>query len=394
MKKSSQILGAKFQKPDVYGSISMPVYNTVAFEFPDADSMADAFCGRSDYPDYSRVTNPTVTFLEKQVSDLTGAEYVLAVNSGMAAICGALMAVAAAGKSIMTSRHLFGNTYLLLEKNLKRFGVESILADLTDPDEVERLWRDNTCCIFLESVTNPQLEVADVRKLAEIAHRHGVPLIVDTTMIPFTLYSGKDLGIDFEVLSSTKYVSGGATSLGGLVVDYGNFPDVTARLKSDILFNLGAYMNPHAAYMQLLGLESMELRYAREEESALRVAKAMMQEPAVKRVNYPGLEDNPFHQIAKELYGGFGAMITIELADEAACRSLIDNLQLFRRATNLFDNKSLAIHPYSTIFGTISEEMRREMDVRPGVIRLSIGLEDPEDLIADLKQALSTKSAR
>lgn len=243
-------------------------------------------------------------------------------------------------------------------------------------------------------MTNPQLEVADVRKLAEIAHRHGVPLIVDTTMIPFTLYSGKDLGIDFEVLSSTKYVSGGATSLGGLVVDYGNFPDVTARLKSDILFNLGAYMNPHAAYMQLLGLESMELRYAREEESALRVAKAMKQEPAVKRVNYPGLEDNPFHQIAKELYGGFGAMITIELADEAACRSLIDNLQLFRRATNLFDNKSLAIHPYSTIFGTISEEMRREMDVRPGVIRLSIGLEDPEDLIADLKQALSTKSAR
>lgn len=394
MKKSSQILGAKFQKPDVYGSISMPVYNTVAFEFPDADSMADAFCGRSDYPDYSRVTNPTVTFLEKQVADLTGAEYVLAVNSGMAAICGALMAVAAAGKSIMTSRHLFGNTYLLLEKNLKRFGVESILADLTDPDEVERLWRDNTCCIFLESVTHPQLEVADVRKLAEIAHRHGVPLIVDTTMIPFTLYSGKDLGIDFEVLSSTKYVSGGATSLGGLVVDYGNFPDVTARLKSDILFNLGAYMNPHAAYMQLLGLESMELRYAREEDSALRVAKAMKQEPAVKRVNYPGLEDNPFHQIAKELYGGFGAMITIELADEAACRSLIDNLQLFRRATNLFDNKSLAIHPYSTIFGTISEEMRRDMDVRPGVIRLSIGLEDPEDLIADLKQALSTKSAR
>ena len=226
MKKSSQILGAKFQKPDVYGSISMPVYNTVAFEFPDADSMADAFCGRSDYPDYSRVTNPTVTFLEKQVSDLTGAEYVLAVNSGMAAICGALMAVAAAGKSIMTSRHLFGNTYLLLEKNLKRFGVESILADLTDPDEVERLWRDNTCCIFLESVTNPQLEVADVRKLAEIAHRHGVPLIVDTTMIPFTLYEGKDLGVDFEVLSSTKYVSGGATSLGGLVVDYGNFPEI------------------------------------------------------------------------------------------------------------------------------------------------------------------------
>lgn len=388
MKKSTRIIGARFQRPDAYGSISMPVYNSVAFEFADADTMADAFCGRNDLPDYSRITNPTVTFFEKQIRDITGATAVTALNSGMAAICGIMMATAEAGANIVTSRHLFGNTYLLLTQTLSRFGVQTTLCDLTDIRDVETSWPANACCIYLESVTNPQLEIADVRELAKFAHKQGVPLIVDTTVIPFTLNDARSLGVDFEIVSSTKYVSGGATSLGGLIIDYGNFPDISKRIKGDILFNLGAYMTPQVAYMQLLGLESLEVRYAREEASAIYLATQLQKMSQIKRVNYPGLPDNPGHALADELYHGYGALITIELADEEACRQFINRLRLIRRATNLFDNKTLAIHPYSTIFGSLTTEARREMDVLPNLIRLSVGLEDPEDLLDDIRQAL------
>ncbi len=388
MKKSTRIIGARFQRPDAYGSISMPVYNSVAYEFSDADTMADAFCGRSDLPDYSRVTNPTVIFFEKQIRDITGATAVTALNSGMAAISGIIMATAQAGTNIVTSRHLFGNTYLLLNHTLSRFGVQTTQCDLTDLNDVESKWPDNACCIYLESVTNPQLEIADIRELAKYAHKRGVPLIVDTTVIPFTLNDTKSLGVDFEIVSSTKYVSGGATCLGGLIIDYGNFPEITKRVKSDILFNLGAYMTPQAAYMQLLGLESLEVRYAREEASAIYLATQLQKLPQVKRVNYPGLPDNPWHALADELYHGYGALLTIELADEEACRQFINRLRLIRRATNLFDNKTLAIHPYSTIYGTMTEDERRDMDIYPNLIRLSIGLEDPEDLLDDIRQAL------
>lgn len=392
MKKSTSILTRRFQRPDAYGAISMPVYNAVAYEFEDADRMAETFCGRTDDPDYSRVTNPTVTFLEKQVKELTGATDVMALNSGMAAICGALMATAEAGKTVVTSKHMFGNTFLLLDSTLRRFGVKSLLLDLTDPAHVEREWPSDACCIFLETVTNPQLEVADVRELARIAHAHGVPLIADSTMVPFTLYEGRGLGFDLEVVSSTKYMTGGATCLGGLIIDYGNFPEISRRIKTDILFNLGAYMTPHAAYMHLLGLETLEVRYARQEATALYLAEKLSECDAIKAVNYPGLKDNPYHPLITELYGGSGAMLTIELDGEEACKRFINALQVVRRATNLFDNKSLAIHPFSTIFGPLPREQRLAMDVRPGVIRLSCGLEDPDDLLDDIVNA--AKEAR
>lgn len=388
MQKSTKIISGRFQRPDAYGSISMPVYNTLAYEFEDADRMALAFCSLTDDPDYSRITNPTVIFLEKQIAEITGAEAVTALNSGMAAISGIIMATASAGKTIVSSRHLFGNTYLLLTNSLKRFDVKPLLLDLTNIEEVEQNFPDDACCIFLESVTNPQMEVADVRELARIAHEHGVPLICDSTVIPFTLYDGRSLGIDFEIVSSTKYLSGGATCLGGLIIDYGNFPEITRRVKKDVLFNFGAYMTPQVAYMHLLGLENLEVRYARQSASALHIARELQKNPKVKRVNYPGLEDNEFHAAARDLYHGFSAMLTIELEDEQACKQFINSLQIVRRATNLFDNKTLAIHPYSTIFGPIPAEERLAMDVRPGVIRLSVGLEDPADILADLNQAI------
>lgn len=403
MEKETKVIHTRFQSPDAYGALSMPVYHTAAYEFPDAVTMADAFCGRIDAPDYSRVTNPTVIYFENKVKELTGASDVLAFSSGMAAISNALMCVAAAGKNIVTSRKMFGNTFLLITGTLKRFGVEARLCDLTDPEEVAAAVDRDTCCIYTEIITNPQMEVADLQRLAEIAHggydasgnaRHPVPLIADTTMIPFTEFRASDLGVDVEVVSSTKYISGGATSIGGLVIDYGwddgSGCSFSERMRKEMLMNLGSYMTPQVAYMQTLGLETLAVRYARQTATALELARRLEGHPSIRRVNCIGLKDNPFHDIAARQFGPTcGAMLTIDLADKDTCFRFIDRLTLIRRATNLFDNRSLAIHPASTIFGNFTPQARADMDILDTTIRLSIGLEAPEDLLADILQALS-----
>lgn len=389
MKKQTLAIHQAYKRRDAYDALSMPVYNAVAFEFDNAEVMADAFCGRIDAPDYSRVENPTVTNLEQRVKALTGAENVIALNSGMAAISNTLFSVVEQDKNVITSRHLFGNTYSLLTSTLSRLGVEARLCDLTDVEAVERLIDDNTCCLFLEIMTNPQLEVVDVRALTEIAHQHGIPVIADTTLIPFTQFSAKDLGIDLEVVSSTKYISGGATSLGGLVIDYGTFPSIGKRLLNEMLFNLGAYMTPQVAYMQTLGLETLDVRYRAQAGNALELAQRLRTLKPIHKVNYVGLEDNPYHQLAVSQYGETaGAMVTIDLESQAACFRMLDNLKLIHRATNLFDNRTLAIHPASTIFGLFTAEERAAMDVQDTTIRLSIGLESVDDLFDDIKQAL------
>jgi len=389
MKKQTQAIHQPYKRRDAYDALSMPIYNAVAFEFDNAKVMADAFCGRIDAPDYSRVENPTVTNLEQRVKALTGAENVIALNSGMAAISNTLFSVVEQGKNVITSRHLFGNTYSLLTSTLSRLGVEARLCDLTDVEAVERLVDDNTCCLFLEIMTNPQLEVVDVRALTEIAHQHGIPVIADTTLIPFTQFSAKDLGIDLEVVSSTKYISGGATSLGGLVIDYGTFPSIGKRLLNEMLFNLGAYMTPQVAYMQTLGLETLDVRYRAQAGNALELAQRLRTLKPISKVNYVGLEDNPYHQLAVSQYGETaGAMVTIDLEGQEACFRMLDNLKLIHRATNLFDNRTLAIHPASTIFGLFTAEERAAMDVQDTTIRLSIGLESVDDLFDDIKQAL------
>ncbi len=389
MKNQTKAIDTPFGKRDAYGSLSMPIYHTAAYEFGTAADMADAFTGRVVAPDYSRVMNPTVMYLEDKVKTLTGASNVMAFSSGMAAISNTLLALAASGKNIVTSRHMFGNTFSLITQSLKRFGVEARPCDLLNLDEVKRLMDDNTCCIFLEIITNPQMEVADLHELAAIAHMHNVPLVADTTVIPFTQFSAKDLGVDIEVVSSTKYLSGGATSLGGLVIDYGTTHGFGHRMKNEMLFNFGAYMTPHVAYMQSLGLETLDARYRVQSQNTLCLAKKLRTLPEIKRVNYVGLADNPYHAIAEQQFGQTaGAMMTIDLASKEACFSMIDHLKLVRRATNLFDNKTLAIHPASTIFGLFSDEERSAMDVLDTTVRLSIGLEDMDDVFDDIRQAV------
>ena len=390
MSKQTVATKTNYSKKDPYGALSMPVYHCAAFEFDSAQAMVDAFCGRVLEPDYSRVMNPTVTFFEDRVKELTDAQNVFAFNSGMAAISNALIAVAQSGSNIVTSNHLFGNTVSLINKTLGRLGVDSKAVNLLDIDAVEAAVDEHTCCIFLEIVTNPQMEVADVAALAEVARKNGIPLIADTTMIPFTEFDAKALGIDVQVVSSTKYISGGATSLGGLIIDYGTFGVFNQRIRFELLFNLGGYMTPHAAYMQTLGLESLHARYAVQSRNTLELAKRLREVPQIVSVNYIGLEDNPFYELAQKQYGKTGgAMLTIDLADRQSCYSFINNLKVVHRATNLFDNKTLAIHPYSTIFGPFSGSQKKAMDVKDTTIRLSIGLEDVDDIFDDIVQALN-----
>lgn len=392
MNNQTQAIHLPYVRRDAFDALSMPVYNAVAYEFDDAQTMSDAFCNRIDAPDYGRCENPTTRYFEERVKALTHAPMVTALNSGMAAISNTLMALASQGKNVVTSRHLFGNTYSLLTRTLARFGVETRLVDLTRPEAVEAEVDGNTCCIFLEILTNPQLEVADLRALARIAHAHSIPLVADTTTIPFIKFSAHALGVDIEVVSSTKYISGGATSLGGLIIDYGTTPGFADKIKNEMIFNLGAYMGPQVSFMQTTGLETLDARYRVQSANALELARRLRRLPEVKHVNYVGLEDNPYHALAKAQFGDTaGAMVCIDLESKEACFRFINHLRLVHRATNLFDNRTLAIHPSSTIFGLFSEEEKRDMDILDTTIRLSVGLEHVDDIFADIAQALEAR---
>lgn len=392
MNNQTQAIHLPYVRRDAFDALSMPVYNAVAYEFDDAQTMSDAFCNRIDAPDYGRCENPTTRYFEERVKALTHALMVTALNSGMAAISNTLMALASQGKNVVTSRHLFGNTYSLLTRTLARFGVETRLVDLTRPEAVEAEVDGNTCCIFLEILTNPQLEVADLRALARIAHAHSIPLVADTTTIPFIKFSAHALGVDIEVVSSTKYISGGATSLGGLIIDYGTTPGFADKIKNEMIFNLGAYMGPQVAFMQTTGLETLDARYRVQSANALELARRLRRLPEVKHVNYVGLEENPYHALAKAQFGDTaGAMVCIDLESKEACFRFINHLRLVHRATNLFDNRTLAIHPSSTIFGLFSEEEKRDMDILDTTIRLSVGLEHVDDIFADIAQALEAR---
>lgn len=410
MKKqaNTQAIHTAYPKADPYNSLQMPVYLTNAFEFDTAEQMEAAFLGKTTDHAYSRITNPTVSFFEKKVQEITGAFSVTALNSGMAAITNAFMCVAYNGANVVTSAHLFGNTYSLLATTLAAFGVQVRFCDLTNIAELEANIDDKTCAIFCEIITNPQLEVVDLKAISAVAKAKKVPLIADTTIVPFCAFNASDFGVDIEVVSSTKYISGGASSLGGLLLDYGTFdwsasprlaafaqtfgPQAafTAKLRKEIHRNLGAYMTPQVAHAQTVGLETMEVRFLRQAQNCLALATELEKLPAIKCVNYTGLATSPYYAISKAQFGELpGAMLTFDLESKSACYTFLNKLQLIKRATNLFDNRSLIIHPASTIFGTFTPEVRASMNVMDTTIRLSVGLESVSDLLADIKQALA-----
>ena len=396
------------EKKDAHGSLRFPVYDNVAFEFEKAADMQKAFEGRKLAHAYSRISNPTVADFENRLRLVADAAGVIATSSGMAAISNVILAIAESGTNIVTTRFLFGNTYSLFENTLKAWGLDILYVDMADAPALEKAINDKTRAVFLETITNPQLQVADLGRITAIAHKKGVPVVVDSTMTTPWLLKTKETGVDIEVLSSTKYISGGATSIGGAILDNGLFPwsrnpklapwaekfgpfALLNLLRREVARNIGACMAPHNAYLQTLGMETMGLRVKKSSENALALARFLDAHPKVSGVNYPGLGGSLSYDVArKQLRDGFGGILTFRLPSKSACFQLMDSLSLIRRATNLNDNKTLILHPASTIFCEYSGEEKEQMGVDDTLIRLSAGIEDLDDLLDDLKKGLET----
>lgn len=403
---STKAIHAKFLKNDPYGTLRMPVYDNVAFEFDDCQELELAFLGKKPVHMYSRITNPTVEYLEQQIREFTNALDVLALSSGMASISNLIIAIAKSGDNIITTKHLFGNTYSLFERTLKPWGLDTRYADLTKIKHVEKLIDKRTKAIFFETITNPQLEVADIKALSRLARANNILLISDTTITPLSFFNAKNLGVDIEVLSGTKYISGGATSVGGIIIDNGTFDynkndklkqeakkygqfALIAKLRREVFRNFGACLSAHNAYLQSLGLETFTMRVDKSCSNSLKIAELLQKHPKVISVNYPGLKSSRYYHIAKKQFGdNFGALLTFDLESKEQCFAFMNNLKIIRRATNLNDNKTLILHPASTIFCEYSPELKSEMGVRETMIRLAVGIEDVQDLFEDIENAL------
>lgn len=400
---STKVLHVKSNKKDPHGSIRFPIYDNVAFESSSAEDHEDFFKGKKQGHVYSRITNPTVEDFELKIKIVSNAFSVLALSSGMAAISNIFLTVAKSGDNIITSRHLFGNTYSLFEQTLKPWGFCAKYADLTNLSEVERLIDENTRAIYFETITNPQLEIVDITGLSNIAKKHNLLLISDTTLTPFSRFISSLVNI--EVVSSTKIISGGATSVGGLIIDYGNYnwsynPKLAesykamgpfaliAKLRKEVYRNLGACLSPHNAYLQALGLETFSLRWEKACKNTLDVALFLSKHPKIKSVNYPGLSQNKYFDLATKQFGNGGSILTFNLSSKEACFSFLNRLNVIRRATNLQDNRTLAINPSSTIFVEYDAKTKEDMGVFDELIRLSVGIEESEDIISDILQAL------
>jgi O-acetylhomoserine (thiol)-lyase len=404
---STSIIHTPFVREDVNRALIQPIYCNSAFDFSSAEEMELAFQGRLPLHSYSRISNPTVENLELRIKQITGALNVTALSSGMAAISNVILLLASSGSNIITSRHLFGNTYIFFEETIKEFGIETRFCDLTNPEEVRANIDQRTVAVFVETITNPQLEVADLESLSLLAHENHVPLIADSTLTPPNVFRAKDLGVDLEVISSTKCISGGATGIGGLIVDYGTFdwsfsPKLAPlsrqfgpfafnyKLRREIFRNLGACMSPFTAYLQSLGLETLQLRFEKAASGCRELAAFLNTLPKVRSVNFPGMAGSRFYEVSKRQFGDFpGAVLTFDLDSREACFTFINKLELIRRATNIYDNKTLIIHPASTIYCSFNSKKLKELDVEDTTLRLSVGIEEVEDLKTDILHALN-----
>lgn len=394
-------------KPDTHGALRTPVYDTAAFEFDTSADLQAAFEGRRPAHTYSRSTNPTVEAFEQRLNALAGGLGAVATASGMAAITEVVMTLAGTNSKVVTSRYVFGNTISLLTSTLGRWGLAVQFVDMRDLAAVDAAIDQRTAMVFLESITNPQLQVADVAAIAAAAQRKGVPVVLDGTATTPYLFPARDFGVAIEVLSTTKYVAGGATSIGGAIIDTGRFDwrrhpqtanaarrygpqALLASLRREVHRNLGGCLSPHNAYLQSLGLETLGLRVERSCANALRIAQHLASRAGALSVNYPGLPGSPDHAVASRQFANrYGGLLTFELADKSACFRFMDQLKLIPRATNIGDNKSLVIHPASTIYCDYKEHELAPMGVNDRMIRLSVGVEHPDDLVEDLEQGLA-----
>lgn len=414
------------QEPDpATNSRAVPIYQTTSFVFNDADHAGRLF-GLQEFGNiYTRIMNPTCDVLEKRLAMLEGGSGGLAVASGQAAETLAILNIAQAGQNIVSSSSLYGGTYNLFHYTFPKFGIEGRFVDSSEPENFKKAIDENTRCLYLESIGNPRCDIPDFEAIAEIAHESGIPLIVDNTLASPVLFRPFEHGADVVVASCTKFIGGHGTSIGGIVVekgdfpwDNGKFPELTdpdpsyhglkffetfgpmniayiLKMRTQLLRDLGPAMSPFNAFQFLQGLETLHLRMPKHCQNAQAVAEFLESHPKVSWVKYAGLASHPSHAAMKKyMPDGCGAIFGFGIAGANAAEQnangvkLINSVKLFSHLANVGDSKSLIIHPSSTTHQQLGSEEQASAGVSPDLIRLSVGTEDQEDIIADLKQAL------
>ncbi len=402
---------------------AVPIYATTSYVFHDTEHAANLFSLKEFGNIYSRLMNPTNDVLEKRLAALDGGAAGLVFASGQAAITAAVVTIVHAGQNFISASSLYGGTWTLFSQTLSKLGIEVRFFDPRQPETLESLVDENTRAVYLEAIGNPRNDVPDYRKISELAHRHGLPAMIDNTVLTPALFRPIEHGFDIVVYSTTKFLAGHGVHLGGAIVDSGHFPwakdpakwpEFTApdpsyhglileealrpvgniayilHIRTHWLRDTGAAQSPFGSFLTLLGLETLHVRMPRHAENALAVAQFLEQHPAVAWVNYPGLPSHPDHANAmKYLPAGQGAIVGfgIKGGKEAGAR-LIDHVKLFSHLANIGDAKSLIIHPATTTHSQLTPEEQSQTGVTPEFVRLSIGIEDVRDIIADLDQAL------
>ena len=400
-------------------SRAVPIYQTTSFVFDDTEEAADLFALRKAGNIYTRITNPTTSVFEERINALEGGVGALAVASGMAAITYVFLTLAHAGDHIVSSKTVYGGTYNLFKLTLPRYGINTTFVDPDNFEEVEAAINENTKALFVETLGNPLANVADLEKWAEIAHKHKIPLVVDNTFATPYLINAFSHGVDIIVHSATKFIGGHGTSIAGVIVDSGKFDwegsgkfpqlveedpsyhnlsytrDVGAaafitNVRTQLLRDTGAALSPFNSFLLLQGLETLSLRVERHIENTKKVIDFLVNHPKVESVNYPGLESSKYYELSKKyLPKGSGSIFSFDVVGgEEAARKVIDSLEIFSNLANVADAKSLVVHPASTTHGQLSPEELAYTGITPSQIRLSIGLENADDLIEDLRLAL------
>ena len=421
MKLESLALHHGYESEATTKAAAVPIYQTTSYTFDDTQHGADLFDLKVPGNIYTRIMNPTTAVLEARLAEMEGGVGALGVASGMAAITYAIQAICQAGDNIISSSQLYGGTYNLFAHTLPRQGIDVRMASFDDYSKLESLIDDKTRAVFCESIGNPAGNIVDLQKLASIAHQHGVPLIVDNTVATPYLCRAFDHGADIIVHSLTKYIGGHGTTVGGIIIDSGKFdwvankdrfpmlnePDPSyhgvvytealgpaafiGRCRVVPLRNTGSALAPHSAFLLLQGLETLGLRMERHCENALQVARHLQQHPKVEWVNYAALPDSPFHATCQKITQGQASGILsfgITGGREAGAR-FIDALQMILRLVNIGDAKSLARHPATTTHRQLSPDELATAGVSEDLVRLSIGIEHIDDILADIDQALT-----
>ncbi|MBT8063669.1 MAG: aminotransferase class V-fold PLP-dependent enzyme [Xanthomonadales bacterium] len=421
MKDQTLAIHAGFKSDERTKAVSVPIYQTVAYEFDDAQHGADLFNLAVPGNIYTRIMNPTTEVLEQRCAELEGGIAALGLSAGSAAVNYSVLNIAEAGNNIVTVPQLYGGTYTLFKHMLPRQGIEVRFAEDDSPDAMASLIDDKTTAIFCESIGNPAGNIVDLEALADMAHAHGVPMIVDNTVATPALVKPIQWGADVVVDSLTKYMGGHGNSLGGVIVDGGEFPwaehpkkfhmlnepeasyhgvvytealgaaAYIGRVRTVALRNTGSALSPMNAFLILQGMQTLPLRMERHCENALAVANYLNDHPGVAWVNFAGLPDSPYYELAQKYADGKpSALLTFGIRGgfEAGVK-FYDALQMFLRLVNIGDVKSLAAHPASTTHRQLSEAELKSAGVTPDMIRLCIGIEHIDDIIADLEQALA-----